>query len=37
MSPAERTAKMNAEREEKLAQAKQRIDAANERYEAAKK
>lgn len=37
MSPSERTAKMNAEREEKIAEAKARTEAANERYEAAKK
>ena len=37
MSPAERSAKMQAEREEQIAAAKERTAAANERYEAAKK
>ena len=37
MTPAERTAKMQKEREEKTAKAKERTKAANARYEAAKK
>ncbi len=37
MTPAERNAKMQAEREEQIAEAKARTAAANERYEAAKK
>lgn len=37
MSPAERTAKMQAEREAQIAAAKERTAAANARYEAAKK
>ena len=37
MSPAERSAKMQAERDAKLAEANERIEAANARYEAAKK
>ncbi|MBQ8372544.1 MAG: hypothetical protein IJX38_06390 [Clostridia bacterium] len=37
MSPAERSAKMQQEREERIAEASARIDAANARYEAAKK
>ena len=37
MSPAERNAKMQEEREAQIADAKQRTTAANERYEAAKK
>lgn len=37
MSPAERNAKMQAERDEQITDAKARIDEANRRYEAAKK
>ncbi len=37
MSPAERSAKMQREREEQIAAAKARTDEANARYEAAKK
>ena len=37
MTPAERNAKMQAEREEQIAAAKARTAAANERYDAAKK
>ncbi|MBQ8831024.1 MAG: hypothetical protein IJ017_05455 [Oscillospiraceae bacterium] len=37
MSPAERTAKMRAELDEQIAEAKERTAAANERYEVAKK
>lgn len=37
MSPAERNAKMQEEREKQIAEAKARTTAANERYEAAKK
>ena len=37
MSPAEREAMMQAEREEKIAEANARTEAANARYEAAKK
>lgn len=37
MSPAERTAKMQAERQTQIAAAKERTAAANERYDAAKK
>ena len=37
MTPAERNAKMQAEREEQIAAAKERTAAANERYNAAKK
>ena len=37
MSPAERAAKMQEEREAQIAAAKERTAAANERYEAAKK
>ena len=37
MSPSERAAKMQAEREEKIAAAKARTEAANQRYDAAKK
>ena len=37
MSPAERTEKMQQEREEQIAAAQKRIEEANERYEAAKK
>ena len=37
MSPAERSAKMQEEREKQIEQAKARTSAANERYEKAKK
>ncbi len=37
MSPSERNAKMQKEREEKIAEAKARTEAANARYDAAKK
>ena len=37
MTPAERTAKMQQEREEQIAAAKARTEAAQERYDAAKK
>ena len=37
MSPSERAAKMQEERDEKIAQANERIEAANARYEEAKK
>ena len=37
MSPAERNAKMQAEREEQIKSAQERIEKANERYENAKK
>ena len=37
MSPSERAAKMQAERDEQIAAAKERTAAANARYEAAKK
>lgn len=37
MTPAERTAKMQAERDAQIAAAKERTAAANERYDAAKK
>ena len=37
MSPSERAEKMQEERDEQLAQAQQRIEEANARYEAAKK
>ncbi len=37
MSPSERAEKMQEEREVKIAEAKARTEAANERYEAAKK
>ena len=37
MSPSERSAKMQQEREEQIAAAKARIEDANNRYEAAKK
>ena len=37
MSPAERAAKMQQEREAQIAAAKERTEAANARYEAAKK
>ena len=37
MSPAERAAKMQQERDAQIAAAKERTAAANERYEAAKK
>lgn len=37
MTPAERAAKMQAERDEQIAAAKERTAAANERYENAKK
>ena len=37
MSPAERSAKMQAEREAQIAAANERTEAANKRYEAAKK
>lgn len=37
MSPSERSEKMKAEREEQIAAAKKRTEAANARYDAAKK
>ena len=37
MSPSERNAKMQQEREKKIAEAKARTEAANARYDAAKK